>query len=43
MLGEAGSRTPRLSHAVLLGFVVGVLLGSLAVLVRSFIKRTWGA
>ena len=30
-------------RAVLLGFIVGVLLGSLAVLVRSFIKRTWGA
>ena len=43
MLGEVSSRTPRLSRAVLLGFVVGVLLGSLAVLVRSFIKRTWGA
>lgn len=43
MLGEAGSRTPRLTRVVLLGFVVGMLLGSLVVLVRSFIKRARGA
>lgn len=42
MLGEVGSRTPRLSRAVLLGFVVGVLLGGLIVLVRSYAKRIQG-
>lgn len=39
MLGEAGTRTPRLSRVVLLGFIVGVLLGSFVMLMRSFVKR----
>jgi hypothetical protein len=42
MLGEASARTPRVGRAVLLGFLVGVLLGGLAVLVRSLSKSTRG-
>jgi hypothetical protein len=43
MLSEVGSQPPRLSRAVLLGFVVGVALGSLVVLVHVLIKRARGA
>ena len=40
MLGEAGARTPRISRAILLGFVVGALLGCFIVLLRSSRKHT---
>jgi hypothetical protein len=43
MLGEVSARTPRVGRAVLLGFVVGLLLGSLVVLARSRTKRNRGA
>ncbi len=39
MLGEADAQAPRLSRAILLGFVVGVLLGGLIVLIRSLTKH----
>jgi hypothetical protein len=39
MLGEVSARTPRVGRAVVLGFVVGLLLGGLVVLVRSRAKR----
>jgi plastocyanin len=42
MLGEASARAPRVGRAVLLGFIAGVLGGSLVVLVRSLIKSTGG-
>jgi hypothetical protein len=38
-LGEAGARSPRWSRAMLLGFVVGALFGSLIVFLRSLWKR----
>jgi FtsP/CotA-like multicopper oxidase with cupredoxin domain len=40
MLGAVGSQTPGVSRAVLLGFIVGVLLGGLVLLLRSLLKRS---
>ncbi|MGH7963547.1 MAG: multicopper oxidase domain-containing protein [Candidatus Binatia bacterium] len=39
MLGEASRRTPRLSRSLLLGFVVGLLLGILGLLMVSWLRR----
>jgi FtsP/CotA-like multicopper oxidase with cupredoxin domain len=39
MLGEAGSQTRPLRRVVLLGFVVGLLLGVLTILMGAWIKR----
>ena len=39
LLGEAGSQTPGLGRAALIGLVIGLLLGGLAALLRSVFTR----
>lgn len=41
-LGEPGSQTPRLSFVLLMGFLVGLLLGSFVLLIWALVKRPRG-